>query len=84
MDFQVIYTGLIEKKIRFMEREGVSHEEVKLKEALNPLAVENHIFSDTKELRGWENVSDHSENVEEDAWGGDQFAQGLLERSTCD
>ena len=31
IDLQVIYTGLVEKKIRFMEREGVGTEEVKLK-----------------------------------------------------
>ena len=45
-DLQVVYTGLVEKKIRFMERDGgIGSEDIKLRASTNPTAVEDHIFS---------------------------------------
>ena len=45
-DFQSIYTGLVEKKIRFMERDGIGTDEIKLRDDnIDPLAVEDHLFA---------------------------------------
>ena len=62
-DLQVIYTGLVERKIRFMERDGIGTEEVRLREDFeDPQAVERHIFAhpiaDPDKCEAWAATSD--------------------------
>ena len=67
-DLQVIYTGLVERKIRFMERDGIGTDEVRLREDFeDPQAVERHIFAhpacDPDKGEAWATTSEGSSSA---------------------
>ena len=78
-DFQLIYATLVEKKLRFMELDGVNIDQGRLKQGLDPGVIERHLFApdlvnknDGQREPGWDDLPE-KEQVDNEV---DDWAEG--------